>query len=229
MTIASRYESLPDPRSDTQLLIGARSGSEAFATFYRRNVDGIMSYFWKRTRDTHATADLTSETFAVAWQRIDKFDPSRGNAAQWLFGIARNLLKKFWRRNRATDKARRQLAINEVILIDEAAREIEIVDAKLDAERLGGAIDSLSARVREAVRLRIVENMSYDEIAAHLGCRNATARMRVLRGLRKLEERYGLSIDVEPNTVDPRTLDEAALDEAALTQMTRELPNAGTP
>lgn len=189
MAIAPRRSS-PDPRSNTELLQAASSGVESFTTFYRRNAKDIIAYFWRRTRDRTATADLTAETFAVAWEHINKFDPTRGDGGQWLQGIASNLLKKFWRKTKATSNARDRLALQAVTLSDEAAREIEIVDAKLDTERLSNAMNRLPTKNREAVHLRIVEDLDYNEIARRLGCEGSTARMRVLRGLKRMRQEF---------------------------------------
>lgn len=175
---------------DNELLQTTELGNAAFTIFYRRNIDAILTYFWQRTRDHEVTADLTSETFAIALENIDKFNPTRGNGAQWLHGIAANLLKKFWRRNKATGKARQRLEMEAVRLEDPAAKEIEAIDAQLDGDRLNVALQQVPAKNRRAVHLRLVENLGYDQIADRLGCTPGAARVRVLRGLRHLQHEF---------------------------------------
>ena len=68
--------------------------------------------------------------------------------------------------------------------------EIEAVDARLDADRLNGALSRLSAKCREAVRLRIFEQLDYNDIATRLNCKPATARSLVFRGLRRLRYEF---------------------------------------
>ena len=56
-------------------------------------------------------ADLTAETFACALESIGSYDPAKGRADQWLFGIARNVLGKSYRRGRVEAAARERLGM----------------------------------------------------------------------------------------------------------------------
>lgn len=186
-----------DDRSNTELLQAAAGGEQAFTLFYRRNIDSILAYFWHRTRDHEVTSDLTSETFAVALQNLHTFNPTQGDGGQWLQGIATNLLKRFWRRYRATVKAQNRLELESINLADEAVRELEAADAGLDGERLRLALQRLPAKNRRAVHLRVIEELDYDEIAEQLGCKPGAARMRVLRGLKRLQHEFDQPTQVE--------------------------------
>ncbi len=93
-------------RADAELLAATRLDPEAFSVFYNRHFDNIITYFWRRIRDRDVAADLTAETFAAALEPLHRFDPDKGNPSQWLYGIAANLLKKFWRTRSASDRAR---------------------------------------------------------------------------------------------------------------------------
>jgi RNA polymerase sigma-70 factor, ECF subfamily len=76
--------------SDEALLLAARRDAEAFAEFYRRHARPLAGYLVRRTGDAEAAADLLAETFASALTGLDHFDPARGDAAAWLYGIARH-------------------------------------------------------------------------------------------------------------------------------------------
>jgi DNA-directed RNA polymerase specialized sigma24 family protein len=52
----------------------------------------LLGYLVRRTGDPELGADLTAETFASALEGVDRFDPARGSAVNWLFGIARHQL-----------------------------------------------------------------------------------------------------------------------------------------
>ncbi len=186
-----------DEQSNTELLQAAAGGEQAFTLFCRRNIDSILAYFWHRTRDHEVTSDLTSETFAVALENLHTFNPAQGDGGQWLQGIATNLLKRFWRRNRATVRAQHRLEIESITLVEEAVRELEAADAGLDGDRLRLALQRLPAKNRRAVHLRIVEDLDYEEIAVQLGCMPGTARMRVLRGLKRLQHEFDPPTQVE--------------------------------
>ena len=79
-------------RTDEELLVATPSEPEAFGVFYRRHAHAVAGYFLRRTRSPEIAADLTAETFAAALKGARRFDPSRGPAARWLYGIARREL-----------------------------------------------------------------------------------------------------------------------------------------
>ncbi len=184
------FEEPRDRRSDADLLDATTTDAQAFGVFYHRHVDGIMSYFWVRTRDHTLVADLTAETFATALSSIDTFDQGRGNPSQWLHGIAANILSKFWRRQRITSRARQRLEMVELTAPTSGWTEIEEADSRLDQDRLDAALKRVPSKNREAVRLRIIEQMSYEQIGQQLGCKPGAARVRVLRGLRRLRSEF---------------------------------------
>jgi RNA polymerase sigma-70 factor (ECF subfamily) len=66
------------------------------------------------------------------------------------------------------------------------------IDERLSASaRASSAVDGLPAEQRDAVRLRVVEELSYEDVAAQLGCSPGAARTRVSRGLRQLAGELG--------------------------------------
>lgn len=189
-----------DLRSDVELLAATRAGAEAFTEFYQRHFDGIIGYFWSRTRDRDHAAELTAETFAAALEGLDRFDPDRGNPSQWLYGIARNQLRTFWRRNKASAKARTRLGIRTPKTPTTGWADIEAADARLDAGRLSEALQRVPVGNREAVQLRVIDELDYDEIGLRLGIKAGAARVRVHRGLQRLENEFDQAARIE---VDP--------------------------
>jgi DNA-directed RNA polymerase specialized sigma24 family protein len=91
--------------SDDELLASREPGS--FAVFYRRHVEELIAFFMRRTRNAELAADLTAETFAAALVARARFDPGRGSASAWLFGIALNKLARVERRAAAERRATR--------------------------------------------------------------------------------------------------------------------------
>ncbi len=186
-----------DQRSDAELLVDTRRDPEAFDEFYRRNVRPMTVYFWHRTRDREVTLDLVSETFTVTLESVERYDPAKGNPRQWLYGIANNQLKRFWRSNRVSMNARRRLGIQTPPTATTGWEEIEAAEDRIDADRMVEALDRLPARSREAVRLRVMEQLDYSDIARHLGCKPKSARDLVFRGLRRLRTEFDVPAYVE--------------------------------
>jgi RNA polymerase sigma-70 factor (ECF subfamily) len=69
---------------------------------------------------------------------------------------------------------------------DDYDRIEELMDFERFGEALAEAMSALPEEQREAVKLRVVDERSYGEVAAELGCTEPTARMRVSRGLRRI-------------------------------------------
>lgn len=175
-------------RSDDDLL-GARD-PEAFAVLYRRHVDQLLAFFLRRTARPDLAADLTAETFACALEGADRFDPARGPAGAWLYGIARHQLARAYERGRVEDAARRRLRMERIVLDDEALDRIEaLASLPLAPEALDDALARLPGAHAEAVRAHVVGEEDYAALAARVGCSPLVARQHVSRGLAGLRRR----------------------------------------
>ena len=169
-------------RSDAALLAAARQDAGAFRELYDRYADRVLGYHLRRCREEDAAHELTAETFAQAWLVRDRFrDECDGSAGPWLFGIARNVLLASVRRRRVEAAARERLGMLA------AAPATEPDDTWL--EGLDEALDELPEPQREAIRLRVVDDLAYADVAAALSTTPAAARVRVHRGLTALRAR----------------------------------------
>ena len=168
--------------SDAELL--RASDADAFAEVYDRHVGQVLA--WARARVGEHAADLTAEVFARAWLNRGRFrDQDGAPALPWLLGIAQNVLRDSLRKRRVEDAARRRLGLPRMIALD---GNIDAVDERLSlSETARQAVSSLSAGDRELLRLRVIEERPYREIATRLRCTPAAARLRVSRLLRQLQ------------------------------------------
>ncbi len=176
-----------DDRSDTELLVASRRDPAAFRVIYDRWARKLLVYFQQRTLDPEAAADLTAETFAVAYLRRHRFRDIGRPAGAWLYGIAARELGRYRRRRGVEQRALRRLGV-EVPTLDQASYERieQLVDLAPLRARVPAALDRLTPGQRDAVRLRVVEELPYREVAARLGCSEGAARVRVSRGLARL-------------------------------------------
>ncbi len=174
--------------SDEELLVASVGDEEAFAVFYRRHARPLAGFFMRRTGDAELAADLTAETFAAALASRRRFDPAKGAAIGWLYGIARHKLARTLSHGRVEDRARRALGMAPLALDDEAIELV--VTAEGDVVEL---LQRLPADQRAAIEARVVDEQEYEQIAAATHTSEAVIRKRVSRGLaslrRKLEGR----------------------------------------
>jgi RNA polymerase sigma-70 factor (ECF subfamily) len=176
------------PQTDADLLLAARTDPQAFRQFYDRYAVWVRSWFQRQTGSETAALDLTAETFAQAWRSVKRFrDEADGSGAPWLFGIARNLLRQYHKHNRIETAARNRLGLP---LAFADCEDYDRVDERIAATALGPAlhvaVQELPVPQRRALELRVVQQLSYDEVAGQLGCSQNAARLRVSRALRTL-------------------------------------------
>jgi RNA polymerase sigma factor (sigma-70 family) len=184
--------------------------ADAFSQLYRREGEAVLIFLTRRTWDGETALELTAETFAVAlrsWRKLGSLAPEQQRA--WLFTVARRLLGHYLRRAKVERKAVQRLGMQIPDLDHDDLQSIErragLPELRLMLER---ELTRLSSAQREALRLRVLEELSYQEIALQLGVSEQTARARVSRGLRALaralepyhadEERQGLDRNTAP-------------------------------
>ncbi len=170
---------------DAVLLRDASTDPAAFSELYRRHVDAV--YEWVARRIEWAASDLTAETFARAWLLRDRFvDQREGSVLPWLLGIAANLLADAARRDRIETRARERLGLPLDLASDDGYAEIEQrLSSRLALER---HVMALAPHERDALELRVVEELSYEQVGRRLAIRPAAARLRVSRALRRLAQ-----------------------------------------
>jgi RNA polymerase sigma factor (sigma-70 family) len=172
-----------EKRSDTELLLGARTSSEPFGVFYERHFPSVLAFFRRRVAGPEEAFDLAAETFAAALAAVPRFEPGPEPARAWLFAIARHKFSEALRSSRIQDDARRALAMQPIQLDDEAIEILETMARAAAVELL----ETLGPEQRDAIKAHHVEDRGYAEIAAELRCSESVIRKRVSRGLASLQ------------------------------------------
>jgi RNA polymerase sigma-70 factor (ECF subfamily) len=162
---------------------GAEAGA-AFGVLYARHEALIVAFHQRRTRNPEVAADLTAETFAQALASRHQFTSrGPGSAVQWLYGIAANVLRRSARQAGVEQRKLTALQLARPPLDDAGLAAIE---AAGDGAAVLRALEKLPEHQREAVRAFVLDDDSYDDIAARLSIKPATVRKRVSRGLQSI-------------------------------------------
>jgi RNA polymerase sigma factor (sigma-70 family) len=171
----------------------ARPPSSALAEFehvYRRNVDVLMAYFARRSREPQTVADLTSETFVRAMGGFAGFDPRRGSDRAWLFGIAANVFARHCEQTAGGRDAIARLGGHRTLDED----EIEELAGRIDAEREGAALmrrwSRLPSAERAAIELVDLDGLTPKEAALALGVSRVAFRKRLSRARSQLRKEH---------------------------------------
>jgi RNA polymerase sigma factor (sigma-70 family) len=156
---------------------------------YRGLFDGhyreVYAYCRRRT-DAQAAADAATETFLVAWRRLDDI-PDGDAALGWLYGVARRVLANEYRASRRRRKLLKRLRDNDRSL--EATPEMVLVRRERD-ERVLAAMARLRPEEQELLRLALWEQVPHRHIAATLGCTTQAVTQRIYRATRRVAKEY---------------------------------------
>jgi RNA polymerase sigma factor (sigma-70 family) len=160
------------------------------AGLYQDHASELLGFLARRVLVPDVALDLMAETFAQAYRDRQRFrGADRQEALAWVYGIARHLLASYHRRGAVERRALHALGVERRALTDteydriEELAELSALSASIDRE-----LDALAADQRDALRLRVLEQRSYHEVARELGISQQTARARVSRALRALRQ-----------------------------------------
>jgi RNA polymerase sigma factor (sigma-70 family) len=167
----------------------------AFSDFYAAHSPQLLAFFTRRTFEVEAARDLTAETFAQAFEHRRRFrGMTDAEAGAWLYGIARHQLSRYARTGVVARKAVNRLGIQlPTVSEDDYDRIVELAGLAQLRERVAAAFGGLSDDQRDALRLRVIDERPYSEVARTLGISEQTARARVSRALRRLADAIDLT------------------------------------
>jgi RNA polymerase sigma-70 factor (ECF subfamily) len=168
---------------------------------YQRRIERLIA---RMVRDVDLVQDIAQESFIRAYRALPQF---RGDSAfyTWLYRIAVNTAKKA-----LVDLKRDPLVVESALSSlsdddDETSRvERELTDgatpeavlaSKEIAETVNAAIAALSEDLRQAITLREIEGLSYEEIAEMMNCPIGTVRSRIFRAREAIAQRLRPLLD----------------------------------
>jgi RNA polymerase sigma-70 factor (ECF subfamily) len=193
----------PPSSGDTDLMLvertvaGDHKAYELLVLKYQRRIERLIG---RMVRDTDLIEDIAQETFIRAFRALSQF---RGEAQfyTWLYRIAVNTAKKALvdlKRNpvvsesslRGGDEDEETSGVDNELTTSETPETV--LAAKEIAAAVNSAMEALPDELRQAVTLREIEGLSYEEIAEVMNCPIGTVRSRIFRA------REAISAKVKP-------------------------------
>jgi RNA polymerase sigma-70 factor (ECF subfamily) len=166
---------------------------------YQRRIQRLIG---RMVRDVDLVEDICQETFIRAYRALHQF---RGDAQfyTWLYRIAVNTAKKFLL------ELKNDPTVSESFLANDDDDETSwrkneptaddgpesILAAKEIAAVVNAAMDDLPVDLRQAVVLREIEGLSYEEIAVAMNCPVGTVRSRIFRAREAISARVRPLLD----------------------------------
>ena len=190
--------------ADAPLIERVKSGDvkafEMLVVKYRRRIERLIG---RMVRDVDLVPDIAQETFIRAYRAIPQF---RGESAfyTWLYRIAVNTAKKalmeLKRDPLVTESARASRdEDDETSRVENELSDGETPDAVLASKEIAStvnaAIEALSDDLRQAITLREIEGLSYEEIAELMNCPIGTVRSRIFRAREAIAQRLRPLLD----------------------------------
>lgn len=156
-------------------------GDLDFERLYRSSRDDVYAYAAGLLRDQAAAEEVTAAAFERAYRKRSRFDPERGSARAWLFGIARNAaLDELRRRGRQAELSADPVDTASATGPGQSHHELRLL--------LDGALSRLEAGERELVSLKFFAGLSNGEIGRVVGISASNVGTRLNRTMDKLRK-----------------------------------------
>jgi len=174
---------------DLELAERHRHGDrEAFAEVYREYESTVYNLALRMAGNPFDAADLTQDAFLRIHRHLGKFR-GRSSLKTWIFRVALNHCRSRLGRRRLPTQSLEPLPGELAPQIPDPRRgPEERALARDEGRRVAAALGRIPVQFREAVVLRDLEDLTYEEIAAVLGVRIGTVRSRIARGRQRLRE-----------------------------------------
>jgi len=175
-------------------LAGDQHAFELLVIKYQRRIQRLIS---RMVRDSDLVEDIAQETFIRAYRALHQF---RGDAQfyTWLYRIAVNTAKKFLL-DLKRDRLVTQTALQPDGEEDETSRPgnepitdetpESVLAAREIAQAVNAAMEALPEDLRQAVTLREIEGLTYEDIATAMDCPIGTVRSRIFRAREAISAR----------------------------------------
>src|SRR5215470_1397064 len=192
---------LGDPCDEAVVLAAKRGDEDAFGMLVKRYQRKMFAVALRYASVREDAEDIVQQSFQKAFIHLDNFE-GKSSFSTWLTRIAINEALMFLRRGRAL----REVPIDDSSRRETAASTLDIPDSGPDPETnylkresievLSAAINELTVRLRTAIQLRELADLSTQETARRMGVSVSAVKARVFHGRRKLRKtlrRIGMS------------------------------------
>jgi RNA polymerase sigma-70 factor, ECF subfamily len=214
-----------DDLNDGELIARVASGDvEAFAALFRRRQGQVYRFALHMTASPSVAEDVTQDVFIAVMSDAARYDAARASVVAWLCGIARNHVRRRAERDRPLQQfadAGEDADLDGVLTVSDDALVALTRAESIEAVR--EAVLTLPIGYREAIVLCDLQELSYADAAAALGCAIGTVRSRLHRGRALLATKLSATVGAEVD--DPRRRERPAVRPANVTRIADRGPN----
>jgi len=158
------------------------AGNEIYNYFFPK----FFRFFLTRTLHRESAEDLTQETFLKIVDNIDSFDEKKGNFSSWIWQIAKNNAKDYYRK-----KGRGEISVAEFMGKYDISENTGLsLNDKFDAEKIINSIKDFSEDEQEIFSLHYLSDLPYKEISKITGKPEGHLRDLIHRVNEKIKHLY---------------------------------------
>ena len=177
-----------DSKTESEIIARVLSGDrQAYALLVEAYNGPIFNLAYRMTGSREDADDLTQETFIRAYQNLHRFDQSK-KFFTWIYTIGINLIRNHLKKNvrdisylAAADSALEHHTQEHTREVGETLSDDRMI-------RLEQVIRKLPGDLREAIILKFVQDLTFEEVAAVTGDSVSAVKMRIYRGLDKIKQ-----------------------------------------
>jgi RNA polymerase sigma-70 factor (ECF subfamily) len=163
---------------DRLAVLAGQGDRAAFNDIYLYLVDDLFRFVRGQTGDDTEAEDILADVFLKAWRGVPRYRAGSGKFRPWIFAIARNEVRRYWR---SRPQGIEPLTDDVIDDPDEPGN-----DPELTRRFIFEALSVLTDEQREVVVLRFFGEHDHAAIARTLGKREGAVRALLLRALRRM-------------------------------------------
>lgn len=180
---------------------GNQQAFEQLMSKYQRKLNRLLS---RLIRDHGDVEDVVQETFIKVYHALPSF---RGESAfyTWVYRIGTNTAKNYLEARKRRAPTSTEFDANDAESFEDASQLQDIntpervLQSKQIAQTVNAAMESLPEDLRNAIVLREIDGLSYEEIAEEMNCPIGTVRSRIFRAREAVAARLRPLIDSAPD------------------------------
>jgi RNA polymerase sigma-70 factor (ECF subfamily) len=170
---------------EQEQLFRERTGKD-FSFFYEKYYPKLIYYTSRMCNDQQKAQDISTDSFLIAFEKIDKYEKEKSQFSTWLFTIARNLMLQDIKNSKKTMSLDIEIdeegtTMKDFIQEEESEEYLHDLNTK-KAEIMKRHIRNLKDPYRQVIEMREIQKMQYKDIADQLGKNLSTIKSQIRNG-----------------------------------------------
>lgn len=172
--------------SEREKTFKERTGSD-FITLYRKYYPKLIYFTYKICNDQQKAEDISTDSFMIALDKIDKYEKDKSQFSTWLFTIAKNLSLQELKNDKKSismdiEFDKEGTTMKDFISEDEYDSVLQNDIFHRKAQIMKKHIEQLKEPYKTVIEMREIKRMAYKDIADHLGKNLSTIKSQIRNG-----------------------------------------------